>query len=172
MLIRMLWGLLPLCLLGPSLLQAQCPQVGDISGCGAVITVTDFGASVSFTAQGSYDALHGYYSLIGIINNSSNPISSLGLGSNQPIFAFDGHGIDNYNVSGNPDDPTGYGGPNAYFSSVDGTLSNGVVNFINPVPTAGGTDFFSLENSLISITACSGLIDWRAGSAFRRRHAN
>ena len=36
---------------------AQCPAVGHDSTCGTLITVTDSGASVSFTGQGPYDGV-------------------------------------------------------------------------------------------------------------------
>lgn len=140
-----------------SLANAQCPAVGADTGCGPVITVTNTGATVSFTGQGPYDGFDD--TLVGVVNNSSLPINSLGLSSGLNIFAFDGDGIDTYGIPGNGQDSTGYGGPNAYFTHINASLTAGTVNFIVPIASGGGTGYFSLENALSSATACSTIIN-------------
>ena len=85
-------------------------------------------------------------------------MSSIPLSSTLPIFSFDGDGINTYGANGginNAQDPTGYGGPNAFFTNINGAFLNGnatgighyttgIVNFITPIPV-GGQDYFSLR---------------------------
>jgi hypothetical protein len=98
--------------------------------------------------------------LVGVINNTTNlAITSITLQSGNNIFAFDGDGIDTYGVAGNALDDTGYGGPNTYFTAINGNQTLGTANFILPVPPKGGTVFFSLENALNNATACSTIIN-------------
>jgi hypothetical protein len=71
------------------------------------------------------------------------------LSSTLDIGGFDGDGIDeaNYlNIPHNSQDPSGYGGPNAFFTNNLGTSL--VVNFITPIAASGGTDVFSLEEAV------------------------
>jgi hypothetical protein len=148
-------------LLSTSSVSAQCPAVGQDGGCDTVITITDAGTSISYTGQPGYSggqAGTGTQSLVGVINNSSQPLSQLGLSSALQIFAFDNAGIDNYGILGNYVDGTGYGGPNAYFTNIDPTQSNGVVNFLNPLSPYGGTSFFSLPAFLNQATSCSDVL--------------
>jgi hypothetical protein len=65
---------------------AQCPAFGADTTCGAVITIIQTGnspcpatgcATVTFTGQGPYDGADD--TLIGVVNNSSVPITSLGI---------------------------------------------------------------------------------------------
>ena len=143
---------------------AQCPTVNN-TGCAAVITITDSGTSVSQTGQGTYgtanDANDGNPTgiLIGVINNSSEPLYAMELTSPNQIFAFENDGIDNYGVPGNGSDSTGYGGPNAYFTNIVNYLTDGIVNFITPISANGGTGYFSLAALLTSGTACSDLLN-------------
>jgi len=136
---------------------AQCPAVGADTGCGAVITVTDTGASVSLTGQGPYDGNDD--TLIGVVNQGSQPVKSLGVRSGLAVFTFDGDGIDTFGIPGNSKDDTGYGGPNAYFTNISADATSGVVNFIVPIAAKGGTAFFSLENAITAATACSSIIN-------------
>jgi hypothetical protein len=85
-----------------------CPAFGADTDCGVIITITDTGATVSFTGQGPYDSVED--TLVGVVNNSKLPIRSIVVTSGQPVFAFDGDGIDTYGAPGNPMDSTGYGG--------------------------------------------------------------
>jgi hypothetical protein len=87
------------------------------------------------------------------------PIYSLDLVSTNPICGFDGDGINTFGAPGNSMDQTGYGGPNAYFTNVNAAQTSCRVNFVKPIPAAGGTAYFSLENSLTSSTACSNAIN-------------
>ncbi len=136
---------------------AQCPAVGDDTGCGIVITITNQGATVSMTGQGPYDGVDD--TLVGVVNNSTLAVSSLDLQSSLDIFGFDGDGIDTYGIAGNGNDNTGYGGPNAYFTNISADQTSGTVNFVTPIAAHGGTAFFSLENALTSATACSSVIN-------------
>lgn len=108
-----------------------CPAVGADTDCGIVITITDNGSSIIFTGQGPYDGIDD--TLVGIINNSSRPIGSLGLSSLFSIFDFDGDGIVTYGIPGNTLDNTTYGGPNAYFTNINSGLNSGTVKFITPL---------------------------------------
>jgi hypothetical protein len=142
---------------GPSATaQGLCPAVGGSSTCSVVITVTNTGASVSFTGEPPYDGIDDQ--LVGIINNSSLPLRSLELASSLPIFGFDGDGIDAFGIPGNVFDSTGYGGPNAYFTFTSDPTA-GTVHFIVPISPNGGTGYFSLETVISSATACSDLIN-------------
>jgi hypothetical protein len=148
-------------LLSTDFLRAQCPAIGQDSTCDTVITITNTGTSISYTGQPGYSggqAGAGPESLVGVINDSSQPLSQLGLSSTLPIFAFCGGGIDNYGVPGNAADDTGYGGPNAYFTNIDPMQSNGIVNFLNPIAAYGGTSFFSLPALLSQATSCSDVL--------------
>jgi hypothetical protein len=136
---------------------AQCPAAGNDTGCGILITITNQGATVSPTGQGPYDGADD--TLIGVINNSTLPVSSLELQSGLDIFGFDGDGIDSFGIAGNGMDGTGYGGPNAYFTDYSADPTRGKVHFITPIPANGGTGFFSLENALSSATACSSVLN-------------
>lgn len=146
-------------------IAAQCPAIGNDTTCGFVITVTDAGVAISATGQPTYNSPSegGDFSvgtLIGVINNSATPLSTLGLSSPLQVFYFTHNGIDNYNgVQGNGLDQTGYGGPNAYFSDTDTLRQNGTVHFITPIAPGGGTTFFSLANNLIATTPCVNLIN-------------
>jgi hypothetical protein len=139
--------------------QSPCPAVGADTGCGSIITVTQTGAIITNTNQGPYDGSDD--TIVGVINNSNLPIYSLDLTSATNIFAFDGDGIDSppYNIPGNPLDTTGYGGPNAYFSTISADMTSGRVNFIIPIAANGGTSFFSLENVLATSTGCTDLLN-------------
>ncbi len=85
----------------PGVLYAQCPtNIGDATlGCDLIITVTNSGFTVangpsSGLAGGTYDGADD--TLIGIINNSSSPLSSINIASNTDIYGFDGDGIDTF----------------------------------------------------------------------------
>jgi hypothetical protein len=144
----------------PALADGVCPAVGQASaGCDLVITfnadgsiTTTAGASAGL-AGGTYDGTED--TLIGVVNNSGNVITSFNLSSTQDIFGFDGDGIDGYNsdgvtkLTGNPD-TSGYGGPDAYFTNItsnDG-VNTGTVNFMNGIAATNGTDYFSLEEAI------------------------
>ena len=108
-----------------------CPAVGNDSDCGVIITITDSGASLAFTGQGPYDGAED--TLVGVVNNSSQSVSALGVTASDDIFAFEGDGIDSYGIPGNAKDSTGYGGPNTYFTNIGAGSTSGTVNFIAPL---------------------------------------
>jgi hypothetical protein len=137
--------------------NAQCPGFGADTTCGVVITITDTGATAVPTGQPPYDSVED--TLVGVVNNSRIPITSLVLHSNLNIFAFDGDGIDTYGAPGNARDTTGYGGPNSYFTNPSADGTTGTVNFIIPLRPHGGSTYFSLEEKISSVTACSTLIN-------------
>jgi PEP-CTERM motif len=142
-------------LLVPGALHAAsiCPAVGfATAGCDLVITVTNSGTSVavgpsSAIAGGTYDGSDD--TLIGIINNSSGPLSSINLSSTTDIFGFDGDGIDTFGVTGNSKDLSGYGGPDTFFSGINAFATSGTVDFVTPLAGGGGNTYFSLEEALI-----------------------
>ena len=107
---------------------------------GSITTTQQPGATNNF--DGTEDAL------IGVINNTLHPITSFSI-SGSGIFGFDSDGIDTF-ISGAPaganTDGSGYGGPNGFFTIID--ANTGFVNFANGAIAAGGTDFFSLEESI------------------------
>ncbi len=130
--------------------QAQCPAFGSAPGCNEVITVNpDNSVSVTgISANGTnYDGSDD--ALVGFVNNGTTPITSFFLnGNGTAIFGFESDGIDAspYNAMGNSMDTTGYGGPDAFFSSISPDQTMGNVDFVNPV-APGGSTYFSLEES-------------------------
>ena len=136
-----------------------CPAVGDAAdGCDLVITFLANGG-ITTTEGASYSLGGGTYdgsddTLIGVVNDTSSVITSFALASaSQKIFGFDGDGIDGYNgdsvtATGNNLDPTGYGGPDAYYTNISSNDESGTVNFANGGIAAGNTDYFSLESAV------------------------
>lgn len=154
---------------------AQCPAVGADTDCGVVLTILDIGAgrgtcsaanciSIS-NNQGPFDEIED--TLVGVVNNSTIPITSLKLTSSNAIFGFDGDGIcgispntgQPYNPrpAGCPFGPTGYEGPGVSFNAA--SVNSGTVNFNPPIAPNGGTAYFSLEESLTAATACTSAIN-------------
>jgi hypothetical protein len=147
----------------------ECPAVGYNTSCSLLINVTASGTTVlqDTGATTSDDPVPGTYdgaddTLIGILNNSSTPLSQISLSSTtEDIMGFDGDGIcENPNdTSGLPGlpasdcadvntvDTTGYGGPNSYFTNISADDMSGTVNFITPI-APGASTYFSLEEPL------------------------
>jgi hypothetical protein len=122
---------------------AQCPAFGVATDCTTLITVGSGGSLTAVAGPGglTYDGSDDQ--LVGFTNNSSSSISSIFLnGNGNPIFGFDGDGIDTFGAPGS--DPTGYGGPDSTFSSISLDATMGVVNFTTPI-APGGFTYFSLE---------------------------
>lgn len=140
----------------PSYANGVCPSVGADSGCGVTIAVGQTGATVVASGQPPYDSIED--TLIGVVNNSTTPISSLGLRSGTNIFGFDGDGITTYGIPGNSRDSSGYGGPNAYFNNIANAGLQGVVNFINPIQP-GQTGYFSLEEGITTAVSIRDLVN-------------
>jgi len=151
----------------------ECPAVGYNTSCSLLIDVTDSGDDVlqdtgatmaTDPTPGTYDGADD--TLIGILNNSSIPLSQITLSSTSAdIFDFsDGDGIcENPNNTSqlaglpasdcadvNTKDTTTYGGPDSYFTN-DSSLSSGTVNFITPI-APGASTYFSLESALTLTT--------------------
>src|ERR1700730_12450110 len=155
--------------------NAQCVPVGADATCGVVITVIQTGnapcppqgcASISLTGQPPYDTIED--TLVGVVNNSNLPITSLVLTSGIAIFGFDGDGICGLSPitfqpyvpapPACPYGPTGYEGPGVSFTNISPDGTTGTVSFSPPIPVKG-TAYFSLENSLGMGTACSSVIN-------------
>jgi hypothetical protein len=123
---------------------ANCNLVITFGANGAVTTTVPVGATANY--DGSDDTL------VGVFNNSGHTIFSFVLnGGSQPIFGFDGDGIDTLAITtitralGNPD-TTGYGGMDAFFTAISGNI--GTVNFVGGI-ASGGFDYFSLEAPVV-----------------------
>ena len=174
----------------PSPPFTECPAVGYNVTCSLLVDVTNSGTFVLVDpnatvahdpAPGTYDGVDD--TLVGIVNNSSSPVTSVKLSSTTDAFHFDDDGICqnpnstshlagltcgthvvhgseyscNYPHTGdkcvdndNPDDTTGYGGPDAYYSDISSNYEDGTVNFVTAIPpgSSGNTSYFSLENDL------------------------
>ena len=148
-----------------------CPSVGVASDCGVLITINP-DASVSITTPGNGNPYDGNDdTLVGVVNNSSVALSSIGLTSTKDIFGFDGDGMCTYsftgdtycntNNAGNPSfqthngnktnkngtDPFDYQGPTTSFSNISADKKSGTVVF--DALAGGASTYFSLENNLV-----------------------
>jgi hypothetical protein len=131
--------------------------------CNTIITIDAMGKlNFSYPNLNPYDGNDDNY--VGVINNFGQSVSSITLdGGGTPIFDFDGDGIDAYGLMGNAIDTTAfgssaYGGPNAFFTGINGAQSIGVVNFIKGLGANGGTGYFSLEAAPAGGTSIGGTI--------------
>jgi PEP-CTERM motif-containing protein len=131
---------------------------GGLANCNLVITFNADGSiNTAITNPNPYDGVEDQ--MIGVINNTSNPITSIFLtnpGANPSIFGFDGDGICVYLLSppsytslvspcNTPDSISGdYLGSASSFSGINGAQDSGTVNFTG-IAANGGTGFFSLE---------------------------
>ncbi|HWX96654.1 MAG TPA: Ig-like domain-containing protein [Solirubrobacteraceae bacterium] len=99
-------GLL-IAMVGPSVANAaftQCPAVDLDTGCQFLVNVTDAGTTVeSDGTQGPYEGADD--ALMGIVNNSSKPISSIPLSAENELFGFEFDGI--CSVAKRPSGPSG-----------------------------------------------------------------
>jgi hypothetical protein len=140
----------------PALALAQCPTNSFIvadgltlansggTGCNELLTISSTGAvSIVVEQTAPYDGSED--NLIGVVDNyTGGSVGSIALSSGQPIFSFDGDGIDTYVSGSDASDTSGYGGPNAYFTAINGALTAGTVDFSTAL-TNGQTTYFSLE---------------------------
>jgi hypothetical protein len=125
---------------------AQAAIAGD--NCNTLITIDSSNVvHVATPNVNPYDGVEDNY--VGVVNNGTLDLTSLFLdGNGTDIFGFDGDGIaSGFGASGNAQDPSGYGGPNAYFTGINGALTQGTVNFITAIAHGGGTGYFSLEEA-------------------------
>ncbi len=131
----------------PSAPFYECPAMGSDSSCGILLFITNQGTQIlQDPNQGPYDGSDD--TLVGVLNESSQPVSAEALSSNTGIFGFDGDGICSYSWSGSgacPFGPTQYEGPNTSFSIANN--NSGSVNFGQPL-IPGATAFFGLEDAL------------------------
>jgi RHS repeat-associated protein len=138
----------------PTVPFTECPAVGDDTGCGLLIDVTDSGIGIlQDPSQGPYDGSDD--TLVGVLNQSNKTIGHLALGSGTDIFGFDGDGLCVYGVIGCPFGPTGYEGPGTSFVEISPGFNSGVVSFSSGV-APGGTAYFSLEAPLDASSVVSG----------------
>ena len=121
------------------------------TGCNVVITIAANGSiSTAVTDATPYEVSED--TLVGIVNNSSTPISSINLSGND-IFGFDGDGIctftfpgNSYCTVGHSTDPLDYAGPTSSFPGWTGASPNSGTVAFSPAIAAGGSTYFSLEN--------------------------
>jgi len=136
----------------------QCPHAGLDTSCRILILIKADGGqrvltdpNVSPTYDGADDTL------IGVLNQSSTPISSIPLTAPNVIFGFDGDGICSTLISprpaGCPFGPTQYEGPGVSFTSINANQTSGVVVFNPPIPANGGTAYFGLEVAIPTMCA-------------------
>jgi hypothetical protein len=139
-------------LLAPAVALAGtvCPTVASsgitgTTGCDTLLTVNPNGSlSITFPSLAPYDGSDD--NLVGIINNSSTPVSAVMLsGGSNPIFAFEGDGIDTFVPGSNASDTTTYGGPDAFFTGINSAETAGTVDFVTAIAGSGGQTYFSLE---------------------------
>ena len=131
-------------------LDPTCRLLIVIGANGSQTVLTD--NNVSQTYDGSDDTL------IGVLNLSNQPVSSIPLTGTLQLFAFDGDGICAIgtitpNPAGCPFGPTGYEGPGVSFTNISADQNSGLVVFSPAIPANGGTAYFGLENAVPS--ACT-----------------
>lgn len=132
----------------------ECPAVGSDTSCQVLFVIQPDG-SVSVLvdgSQGPFDTPPVEDTLIGVLNNSSFPVTSLVLTSTSDAFGFDGDGIcAAVTIPQAPGCPfatttTGYEGPNNTFTVVD--ANHGTVNFTGTGLAASSSTYFGLEGNV------------------------
>lgn len=134
----------------------ECPPVGLDTSCEILVQITDDANNIlGDPSQGPFDGSDD--TLIGVLNSSSDMISSIQLSSNTDLFGFDGDGLctQSPQPSGCPFGPTGYEGPGTSFSDITPDQTGGVVDF-TPGLAPGQTAYFSLEEPLSATTVTAG----------------
>ena len=136
---------------------AVCPSTANTNtDCGYIITVQPGGAITGALVPGAkpYDGSDD--ALIGVVNNSSAPFTSItltGLTVDGGLFGFDSDGICTFVTCTYPN-PTGYEGPLTTFTNITGTSQQtGTVVFAGAGLAPGATTYFSLEGSPVNINA-------------------
>jgi hypothetical protein len=128
-----------------------CPTVSGsgitaVSGCNELITISNTGVvSIALVDSHPYDGNDDQ--LVGVVNNYTSGVTSINLnGGSNDIFGFDGDGIDTFKSGiSNGSDNTGYGGPDSFFTNINGAKTTGTVDFVTALAANGGNTFFSLE---------------------------
>ena len=132
----------------------ECPAVGSDTSCGVLFIIEPDGSVTVLTdpGQGPFDTPPVEDTLIGVLNKSSFPVSSLQLSSTSDAFGFDGDGIcaaaTTPQAPGCPFSTTtsGYEGPDNTFTVAD--PNHGTVNFTNGGLKPGGSTYFGLEGNV------------------------
>jgi hypothetical protein len=126
---------------------SQCPAIGADTGCGLLIDVGPNGQPTVFQdpSQGPYDGADD--TLIGVVNDSLAPLSSLPLSSGTDVFAFDGDGLCTYVPEAGCPGATGYEGPGVSLTKISEDFKSGTVIFSPPL-APGQSTYFSLEEAL------------------------
>lgn len=132
----------------------ECPAVGSDTSCGVLFVINPDGSVTVLTDpnQPPFDTPPVEDTLIGVLNQSGFPISSLTLTSTSDAFGFDGDGI--CSASTTPEAPgcpfatttSGYEGPDNTFSVVDD--NHGTVNFTGAGIPPGQSTYFGLEGNV------------------------
>ena len=140
----------------------------DVTGCGALITVTgvdsETGAATFFTVKNlgngnPYDGADD--TLVGIVNNSGHPLNSITLTAPvtgaEALFNFEDDGPCHYNGHSpcNPS-PADYQGPQNTFTGINNGKTSGTVLFSPAIPSCEGqfcnSTWFALEGTPDSLT--------------------
>ncbi len=139
----------------PSTPFDQCPAIGIDTSCALLIYVDPSGTPsvIGDPSQSPFDG--GDDTLVGVQNDSSQPITSMPVSatSGKPLFGFDGDGLCTFTFTGSaacPFGPTGYEGPGTSFADISQDQTSGVVQFSPPIPPGGHT-YFSLEDALSTV---------------------
>jgi hypothetical protein len=132
----------------------ECPAVGSDTSCGVLFIIEPDGSVTVLTdpSQPPFDTPPVEDTLIGVLNQSSFPVTSLQLTSTSDAFGFDGDGI--CSASTTPQAPgcpfsttsSGYEGPDNTFTVADS--NHGTVNFINGGLQPGSSTYFGLEGKV------------------------
>ena len=131
----------------------ECPPAGLDTSCRLLIVITKSGSQVLLTdpnASPTYDGNDD--TLVGVLNLSPKPVTSIPLTSQTDIFGFDGDGICSSSISPNPPGcpygPTGYEGPGVSYGSINASQTSGTVNFSPAIAANGGSTYFGLEEAI------------------------
>ena len=151
-----LWAI-PAMAAPPSAPFTQCPAVGLDTSCGVLIVVNPGGSLtiLSDPTQPPYDGVED--TLIGVLNNSGGPITSISLSGTSGAFGFDGDGLctASPHPAGCPFATTGsgpdYAGPGTGFANIANGGNDGDVTF-SPALASGASTYFSLEGPASAVT--------------------
>jgi len=137
---------------GASPLYPECPAFGVDTGCAVLIVINAAGPPTILTDQSQLPFDGTEDTLVGVLNNSALPITSLPLSAtgSQPIFAFDGDGF--CAVGNTGCGLTGYEGSATGFTTSN--TSTGTVNFSPGLAANSGYGYFALEGADVK----SGLV--------------
>lgn len=138
----------------------ECPAVGEDSSCAVLLVISPEGKLEAFTdgSQKPFDGIED--TLVGVINESRNPVSRIKL-TGTDIFLFDGDGICLPYTPGpegcpfgvEETDPETGAGTGGIYQGPDNTfdifnLNEGEVVFTTPLQPGGGSTYFSLEEAI------------------------